>query len=391
MNFFSKEKEKEELVLVFDVGSSSVGAVLFLANSSKPPKIIFSVREPILIETVPNFDHFFSSTIKSLDSIVIKVSKSGLGMPKKIFCVLSSPWYTSQTRHISIKKDESFVFSHKIADSVIQEEVVLFEKEQLKNFVEKGEKIQLIELKSMNILLNGYNALKLSNEKVKNVAITLFISASPEEILKHIKESINKYFNHENIVFASLLLSTFAVARDMFLNQEDFILVDVGAEITEISMVKKDILCASISFPLGVNNVIRSIALELKCSLDEARSYISLYENGHAESQIQGKLETIIKKIKNEWLAKFQDSLVNMSNDISIPATVFLTSEKEYGEFFTETIKAEQYNQYTITESKFTVVFIDVKKMNDFVLFGDGVSRDSFLMIESIYINRFIF
>lgn len=389
MSFFSKEKEKEELVLVFDVGSSSVGAVLFLSHNSKPPKIIFSVREPILIQNEPNFDVFFNLTIKSLDNAVSKVSKANLGAPKKIFCVLASPWYTSQTRNISIKKDEPFVFSQKIADALIQEEIALFEKEQSKNFIEKGDKLELVELRTMNILLNGYNTSKLLNQKIKDVYMTLFISVSPGEVLKKIKQSINNQFHSENIKFASFLLATFSVTRDMFLNQEDFILVDVGGEITEISMIKKDTLCTSISFPLGINSMIRGIGTEMNCSLDEAKSYLSLYRDGHAENQIQKKLEIVIKKIKADWLTKFQNSLVNMSNDISIPATVFLTSEKEYSDFFTETIKAEQYNQYTITESKFTVIFLGSKTLHDFV-FEDSKMFDPFLMMESIYINRFV-
>ena len=46
----SSSKEKNELALVFDIGSSSVGGALFELEPSGIPKIIYSVREPIILE-----------------------------------------------------------------------------------------------------------------------------------------------------------------------------------------------------------------------------------------------------------------------------------------------------------------------------------------------------
>ena len=58
--------------------------------------------------------------------------------------------------------------------------------------------------------------------------------------------------------------------------------------------------------------------------------------------------------------------------------------------FFTETIKNEQFNQYTLTESKFQVIFLDTKVFHGMANFEDNVVRDSNLIIDSIYINRFL-
>ena len=58
MSIFSGHKKKDELILVFNIGSSSVGGALFEAQSSGIPKIIFSVREPIVLEEKVNIDNF---------------------------------------------------------------------------------------------------------------------------------------------------------------------------------------------------------------------------------------------------------------------------------------------------------------------------------------------
>src|SRR3989344_9661603 len=108
MSIFKSNKKKDELALVFDIGSSSVGGALFLMQKNGVPKIIYSVRESISLEKKLSFDRFFSLTLKSLEMVANKINLAGLGAPKKTFCVLSSPWYASQTRNILLKKDTPF-------------------------------------------------------------------------------------------------------------------------------------------------------------------------------------------------------------------------------------------------------------------------------------------
>jgi cell division ATPase FtsA len=185
-------------------------------------------------------------------------------------------------------------------------------------------------------------------------------------------------------------MSSFAVARDMFVHQDNFLLVDIGGEMTDIAMIKKDVLRESISFPMGRNFMVRGVAKALDCTLIEAGSFLSLYKDGHAEESALKKLKPVIEKLKSEWLKEFQESLANLSTDISIPATIFITVDQELTDFFSEIIKTEQFSQYTLTESKFRVIFLGTQALHGIATFEENAVRDSFLIIESIYINRFL-
>ncbi|MBP6883717.1 MAG: hypothetical protein KBC06_00570 [Candidatus Pacebacteria bacterium] len=382
--------KKEELVLVFDVGSSSTGGALFYIQKSGVPKIIFSVREPILLEKDIDADRFLSLTTKSLEIISAKISKSGFGMPKKIFCVLSSPWYASQTRTINMQKNAPFVFNTKLADSLIDKEISLFEEQHLQKYMDSKDKIVAIELKNMKTMLNGYATDNPYNQKATELQMVMFISMSGEQVLEKIKEVVCKNLNCQHIKFSSFAMASYTVARDMFAHHEDFVLIDIGGEVTDVSIIKKDILTSSTSFPVGPNYIIRGVASELNTSLEEAKSLLSLYKDGHAEEAIENKLEPIIAKLKKEWLQKFQASLMVISNDISIPSTIFVSVDKEMAGFFGETIKSDQLNQYTLTESNFQIIFLNAEVLHSAANFNPDVARDPFLIIESIYINRFL-
>src|SRR3990167_7941734 len=323
MRIFSDDKKKEELMLVFDIGSSSVGGALFLMQNSRVPKIIFSIRESITLQKDLNADQFLSFTIKSLDIIVNKIYMAKLGAPKRIFCVLSSPWHVSQARVIKLAKNTPFVFTSKLADSLIQKEISLFEEEHLKKYANTGSSFRSIEFKNIKTMLNGYEKKQTLKSKKK-----------------------------KNIKFSSFVIASFTIVRDIYINQENFLLIEIGGEVTDISMIKKNTLRESSSFPLGRNFIIRGVSSILRSSLDEAKSFISLFQNGHTALDMAKKLSPIIDKLKMEWLQKFQESLANLSNDISIPETIYMVVDKDLAGFFCETIENEQFNQYTLTESR---------------------------------------
>jgi hypothetical protein len=390
MGIFFGHKDKDELMLVFNMGSSSVGAALFLAQKSGIPKIIFSTREPIPIEEEAQIDRFLFLASKSLDVVAKKVLMTGLGVPDRIFCVLSSQFYVSQTRIISFKQDIPFVFTVKLADSLIQKEIKIFQEEHASKYASIGGDIRPIELKNIKTMLNGYETSNPLDQKAKELEMVIFISISGEQILKKAEDVIRKYFHFEQIKFSSFAMAFFTTVRDVYKQQENFLLVDIGGELTDISMTKKNILRESISFPLGRNFLTRGVASGLGCSLNEANSLISLFKDGHAEKSVAKKLALIMKQLQTKWLEKFQESLANLSHDISIPSTIYIAIDKDLADFFSETIKSEQFSQYTLAESKFEVVFLSTELLHGIATFKDSVIREPFIIIDSIYINRFL-
>jgi len=388
MGIFSRNKNKDELILVFDVGSASVGAALIFASSNNIPRIIFSTRESIAVKNQIDFEKLLIHTNKALEIVATRVATAKLGSIGKIFCVLSSSWYVSQTRVVKLDKSTPFVFSSKIADDLIMKEVALFEADYLKKYNDTSHTLRPIELKNIKTTLNGYETPEPLGQMTKEVIMNIFISLSEERVLKSFEESIGRHFHTINIKFTSFVMTSFVAVRDMFVHQDNFLLIDIGGEVTDITMVKKNVLRESVSYPLGYNFMLRSLASSLSIDINEANTLFSLYQDGHAEDTIKAKIKRALHNPQAEWLKNFQTSLANLSNDISIPATIFLATPSLFSEFFAEIIRSEQFNQYTLTNSKFQIVFLNSKSLHGAALFEEDVIRDPFLIIDSIYINR---
>lgn len=390
MGIFSRSDPKDELMLVFHIGSSSVAAALFYAQKSGIPKIIFSKAAALPIEENLDAGKLMSSTIKALESVAGDALLSGLGAPARVFCVLSSPWYVSETRTISWKRNSQFVFTEKLADELTQKEIKLFGDEYLAKYQGSDEAVRPIELKNIKTMLNGYEARSPIGLKAKELEMIIFISVSGEKMLRSIEEAISRHFRFDTIKFSSFAMASFTVARDLYAKEKDFLLVDIGGEITEIFMTKKNTLGESISFPLGRNFLTRGVSKNLGSTLDEAASLISLWKDGHAEAGVAKKIGSAVGGLKALWLKSLEESLAHISKDISIPSSIYIIVDKDMVEFFRDIIRSEQFSQYTLTESKFDVTFLGPELLHELAEWKEETGREPSLIMDSIYINRFL-
>jgi hypothetical protein len=384
MSLFSSQKKKD-IVALFDIGTSSVGGALIMKDSKNIPTIIFFVREPIKMTENFDFDRFFSYTMASIEKVAHKINLSGVGAPNKIYCTLSSPWYASQTRSIKLEKNTNFIFNSKLASDLNKKEFSLFEQDN-NNVISDA---HIIETKNMSVSLNGYRVQKPLGMKAKKVEMSLFLSMVEKNIITKIEESIGRYLHFKNIKFSSFIFSSFTTLRDVFSKEEDFIFMDIGGEITEIGMVKKDILLESVSFPYGKNFILRSLSKKIGHDIAHTKSLFNLYLQGHLEKKNSEKIKKELDIINLEWLKQLGISLNALSNHILLPHTIFVLAEQDMISFFSEIIKKEESNQYTKTISKFKIIPIDTKILHGQVIFEKETKRDVPIITQSIYINRY--
>lgn len=390
MGIFSRTKPKQEPILVLHVGSSAVGGALFLPDALGAPRIFFSDSEPVAPDKELNQIKFFDRTMKALDSLSLRLRKASPILPQRVFCILASPWYVSQTRTLRLKKKEPFLFTEKMADELIKKEIELISAKNLSDYKKEQEVVRTIELKNIKTALNGYETSEPLYQKTQEVEMTIFISMAGENLLGEIEKIVAKHFTPEPVKFSSFAVASFTIVRDVIAKRDNFLLLDIGGEVTDIFMIKKNILRESISFPKGRNFLVRGVAESLGTSLDEAASLIALWKDRHAEDSVQARLDAIMQKLRTEWLSQFQDSLAHLSNDISIPGTVYVTTEGNFAEIFSDIIRAEQFSQYTLAESKFDITLVNQGILHDLVIFEDAAPRDPALAIDCVYINGFL-
>ncbi len=389
MSIFSRKKEEGGVVAIFDIGTGSVGYALVEVRGGEdtPPKILFSSRHKIPFERHFEFSRFMKGMTRAIESCAKDLENQKPGKISNIHCFLTSPWYASQTRVIKLSKTTPFIFTQKLAESLVEKEIKLFEESTVSKYAEMGEEMVIIENKNIEVSMNGYKIVAPVGQKCKDLEMSTFISIAPESIISQISETLDHYF-HSKIKFSSFIFASYVVCRDLFISENNFILIDVSAEITDVAIIKNDILIESFSFPIGKNFLIRRIASGMAVSHEEALSYLKMCSEGHEGKDISSKLSLVLERAKSEWTKSMKEALSSMSQSISIPKRAFLSADADALCWFGEALSHGEWSDILSTQSNFEVLNINEKSFYSSCSLDAGVEHDPFLMIESIYKSR---
>ena len=383
-------KKKDKIVAIFDIGSSSVGAALAKIpdDVNGQPHIIASVRTDIVFHDELKFSDFLDDMIRALSLSVEALYHKKLGAPEKIICVLASPWYISETRLIKMERTIPFTFTNKLADELLSKEITGLISAYQKKYQNITDAPELIEHQVVTVSINGYPVDEPLGKKTKQIDMNVIISLAPSSCIGRIIEAVSNTFHNTPVIFSSFMTTVYIAVRDKYISETSYLLVDVGGEVTDISIVSKNILKASVSFPFGRQTFFRFLMKQsgLK-DIHEAETLFSMYTKDTLEAGQKEKLKPILASIATSWSQGFRESIESLPQAFSLPGTVFLISDDDVKEWFSETMRCEEYVKSLVVEKKCHIVslegpeFLDMCKVS-----GDGC--DPFLMIEAIAIMR---
>jgi hypothetical protein len=254
---------------------------------------------------------------------------------------------------------------------------------------ERGEeKHELIEGDILDIELNRYHTKDPLGKITNDLGITLFVSSAPIELTDSIKSIKERGFGETTGNFASFTFSFFNVVRDIWHEKHHFILLDVSGEVTDLSVVKDGKLLETSSFPCGVNTVVRLIASRFNLKMGESESLLNAYYNHHLSSSERARVSLTLHDAQKQWLSFFSKELEEISPQILLPRDVFLTVDEPYTAWFKDIIESEKLHPITPTGKSFSVVALNETILAPHCVFNKGISKDPFLAIESIFLNR---
>ena len=382
MGIFSRSKNATERVLLMHIGSSSVTGCLVDVEEKKST-LVASITSDIAVLADLTQSQFEREMEHALRRTLNSISDLKLSPPNRCSVYLASPWYASQVRVAKASRPTTFVVSQSVLDDMVTREIKAFEDEEMAQHKGTHNALRAIEKQTLQVTLNGYPNASPIGVSVKELALSVFISVAPEHMLARIEEILTHTY-HKSVSFATSLSATFLVVRDFFPHQEEYLLMDIGGEVTDISLVRENTLVQSVSFPFGRNYILRKLARGLGRSLDEAAVFCMLYAEDKVEASMKASCDKILGEAKNRYLEAFQNALYSLSSEISVPDTLMLSSGADVSEWFTQIITHEDFHQYALSGKELKVVVLGGEIFHDALQFGEGVRRDPVLMIEAL-------
>lgn len=387
--FFKSEKKKENIIAIFDIGSGSVGgAIVRIPNDGKHiPTIIKSVRAEVISREELDFKTFTSDMLDALGSTARMLYDSKLGAPEEIHCVLASPWYLSETRVVKLAREHSFAFTQKIADELLEKEILSLKEDYDKKYGNVKTTPQVIEHNVMGVSLNGYLVDDPFGKRSRSVEMHLAISLSPKSVLDKIEKTISNTFHHIPVTFSSFVMSSYLAVREKYITPDSYLLLDIGGEITDVAIITKGILKASLSFPFGKKTFFKYICTKLEIEERDAVELFNLYSTGTLSDRKKKKVEQLFQSIENSWGEAFRACIGTLPHTLRLPSTIFLTADSDIRGWFVDVVRNEPFIQSMVVDHKCTVITLEGPEFLSMCSVRDGTC-DPFLMVEAIGFMR---
>lgn len=397
MKLFRNKYQSTAPVIIFDIGSGSIGAALVTFKTGGIPSVLHSIRTPISFQKEIRPDLFLKRMLGTLEGVALELEQKGIAKldrglfgPKKIgqiLCVFSSPWYTSQTKILTIERKKSFTVSTNFIEKMLSRAKKHFEKSVGEHETTKHiRNPKIIESNVIYTTLNGYKTIDPYGRKANSVEIAVFFSLISGDVSKMVTEVFEKVFNTREISFHSFALASFSVIRDIFHTEENYLIMDISGEITDISLVREGVLLETVSFPIGKFSMLRGIAHALKTIPEEAHSLIRLHFESNKKSTPAVKKE--LEAAEKEWQSMLSRALSDLSGGILLPKTVFLTVDSDLGEWFRNIISGDTLSQERFTAGPLSVVMLNGAKFHKYYNVQKGVESDSFLGLETLFFHK---
>ncbi|MEX0931337.1 MAG: hypothetical protein WDZ88_01160 [Candidatus Paceibacterota bacterium] len=399
MTFFFSRHKHEEVSLVFDIASGSVGASLVVISPKARPHTVYTYRAPIPFKDYKNFADFYSAMKECLSHVLDMLTKEGLPhlnfltiRNKKIEHVLvlfASPWFISQTRRIHFEKKEEFELQPDILSEITSKEIEDFLLEgSRKKVIDKEDTLSVIDQATVQIKLNGYEVSEPFNKKAKTLDTAIFLSVISIKIKKDVTRAIESVFGVREINFHSFPLACFTALRDNFVTSKDFVVADMSGEVTDVSIIRDGVLKEVFSAPVGKNVLIRDISNQFTTVSDEALSMLSLYVNDSLDEKSRVKVEEVLARAVEKLKTFFSSIITSVESSANMPKQVFLLADKQAYEWFSHFLAVKDNEQVTFNNEKFRISFVREQTLYPFMRYGDTVKRDVFLTLGGLFLDR---
>ncbi|MEK7552504.1 MAG: hypothetical protein AAB505_00115, partial [Patescibacteria group bacterium] len=247
---------------------------------------------------------------------------------------------------------------------------------------------ELIEHKVMQIKLNRYVTNAPYGQHATEIEISHYASVGTERVLNRLRETFTPYLSGRTLVFHSFPFVFFTISRDL-LNQHSALLLDVGGEVTELSLVANEVLWETVSFPFGRNFLLRRLAIELKTVPEEVISALKIYQRGGHNKLTTERINDALTECRREWLAAFKQALVALSESHFGSSQLWAVGDPLILSILLDWIKQTSYDDLLIAQRAFKTSLLNNEILKDPCAERKiSLTTDSHLLLENIFHDR---
>jgi len=395
MNLFSFLKKKPFLSVIFDIREFSLSMAVVRMSEGKKMEMLYCQDFDIEKSELSAYKNYTASLLKALDESLVNIRKTIVKMGvteelKQFFFFIGSPWIVSKSKSIKFSKDKNFVINDKLLKRILLGQEAGSQKEVEDEKKHKGWK--MLEENIIQAKLNGYKVEKIYNKKTKDFEVHLFTSFIPKEISDKIEFYMeNKEKGKPKYHSYSQTLSTFTFIRDFFPNKDDFIYVDIGKLITDLYIVRNDIIQGISSFPIGEDAILENITKKTKTNKEVFLSLLNIKCHNKCDDETEDKIKLILTEGMKNWSQKFKETFEKICTEKDTPSDIMMLAKTDFTQLLVKRLSDKNY-EHTLRIYGKKPIFSGLNEniLNNFISGGKFFKNQPFIKIDLVFLDKLI-
>ncbi len=317
--------------LALDIGTEVVKALIFESEEKEKRGRIIGVGRAIQkkgnMQSGAVSDIFGTIQI-CREAIEEALQESGMRKIKKTIIGIAGELVkgTTTTVHYQRSNPESKINLPELKNIIQKVQEKAFERIRAQLIWETGQndiEVKLINASIVDVRIDGYQVANPISFRGKDVSISIFNAYAP---MIHLG-ALQTIADELGVDLVSIVAEPYAVAQSV--DYEDIldfsaIFIDIGGGTTDIAVVRNGGLEGTKMFALGGRAFTKRLAREFKLNFEDAENLKIKYSQGKLGSDVNSKIEQILRNDCFVWLGGVELSLVEFSDQDLLPARILL-------------------------------------------------------------------
>lgn len=379
MDFFGTPKRTS--VALIDIGSASVGGAFVHFEPKENPTIYFTARAHIERRKGCSATEDMLRALHELSHLMVKEGgpvlrkETGSGHVDSVLVSLAAPWQETGIRVESIENPKPFLFTKALAHEVVS-----------KGKTNKPGRIDLGE-QVVATFLNGYEVPTPFGKRVTRAELVILSSTIEESAAKEAEALLRKTFHNHNVEFTAFAPLAYAVFRDLFPHERDYLILDVTGDATDIAFIKHGLLTDIASIEHGTHSLIK------ENDPDKLMRRIKVVDGDvpapHPVELPEPLAEPeTVPHIEDAWLTAFMEVLKRFSTRHALPRTLFLLCDSHTRGVLAKLLNRPEIHTLWLSDEPLTVIPVSPLHLSEHVRTRGEAEGDVFLAIMSLYRDK---
>jgi hypothetical protein len=330
--FGSFRKSAEAPALIIDVSAGSVGGA-YVSRAKGVLTLHYSAR----LRTSPrDGEDREASMLRTLVELSELLATRGAPILRReagsaaseALVSIAAPWQETAVRIERIEDKAPFVLTRSIA------------KEALARVARVPEGRALTHESVIAAILNGYATSAPFGRRVRVADLVVLSSTAEEGLLEKISQAL-RAAHAEPVRFSAEAPSAFAVLRDLYPHEKQFLIFDVASSATEITLVRENLLTAIAAMPVGAG--------------------------------------------EESWMREVTGTLKDLAGEYALPRTLFILADDEARGHLSAALDDPALRALWLSDEPLTIVPITAAQLGSLVKVGPEGEADVSLMLLAAY------